>query len=109
MSVEVRDSYDAIAELYASLNLDALDQYTQRLWVPNTRSWTRDQAFRVRQQRRRRSTGSMYLGFVSPLRHVSRKPWSERCGRFGRGSSVSDLSSVQACDQGFCRHVGGGG
>ena len=35
MSVEVRDSYDAIAELYASLNLDALDQYTQRLWVPD--------------------------------------------------------------------------
>lgn len=34
MSVEVRDSYDAVAELYASLNLDALDgDANARYWL----------------------------------------------------------------------------
>ena len=33
MSAKVRDSYDAIAELYASFNLDALDPDT------NARDW----------------------------------------------------------------------
>ncbi len=42
-------------------------------WV---KGCARDQGLCLRQPRRRRSTGSMYLGFVSPLRH-HKNTWSE--------------------------------
>ena len=72
--------------------------------VPETRRTSQHRRDAATPQTPRRPTrsGGEGQGLHSPLRHVSRKPWSARCGRLGRGFGLSDLGRPQACDLGFC-------